>query len=179
MNKQQWTLLGGVGLGAGLMFLLDPDKGRRRRALLRDKTKHSLHLAEGTLRKTSRDLGNRTRGLAARVRSRLHREQVQNDVLEARVRAHLGRAVSHPGAIEVRAEDGRMILSGPVLADEIDDLLSAARRVRGVRAVENRLEVHAEPGDVPALQGGPARPPARRRLLRLGRSRRRDLAAQA
>src|SRR5438067_8044488 len=35
MNKAL-TLLMGFGMGMGLMFLLDPDRGRRRRALMRD-----------------------------------------------------------------------------------------------------------------------------------------------
>ncbi len=178
MEKQHWTLLGGVGLGAGLMFLLDPDQGRRRRALMRDKAVHSVNVTGTALRKTSRDVGNRARGLAARVEGRVHSDRASEEVLEARVRSQLGRAVSHPGAIEVRVEDGRVILSGPVLAGEVDDLLSTVRKVRGVRSVESGLEVHAEPGDVPALQGGPARPRARRRLLHLGRKRRVSLAPQ-
>src|SRR4051812_35769009 len=32
-----------VGLGAGLMYFLDPDRGRRRRALVRDQFIHALH----------------------------------------------------------------------------------------------------------------------------------------
>ena len=35
MNNRD--MLGGVALGAGLAFLFDPDRGARRRALLRDK----------------------------------------------------------------------------------------------------------------------------------------------
>ena len=36
----------GALLGAGLMFLLDPDRGRRRRARLRDRIVHGVHEAE-------------------------------------------------------------------------------------------------------------------------------------
>jgi uncharacterized membrane protein len=45
-----------------------------------------------------------------------------------------------------------------VLAREVDRLLSAVRRVRGVEDIENRLEVHESATDVPALQGGTGRP---------------------
>ncbi len=31
------ALLSGIGVGAALMYVLDPDRGRRRRALARDK----------------------------------------------------------------------------------------------------------------------------------------------
>ena len=36
MNKGV-ALVGGVGLGAALMYIFDPDRGKRRRALIRDK----------------------------------------------------------------------------------------------------------------------------------------------
>jgi hypothetical protein len=31
------TFIGGMGVGASLMYMLDPDRGSRRRALVRDK----------------------------------------------------------------------------------------------------------------------------------------------
>jgi hypothetical protein len=63
--------------------------------------------------------------------------------------------VGHPGSIEVAADAGVVTLSGPVLEDEVDDLLSAVRDTPGVEDVEDHLEVHAEPDDVPGLQGDP------------------------
>ncbi|HYH46747.1 MAG TPA: hypothetical protein VEG34_13765 [Thermoanaerobaculia bacterium] len=58
-KRNPLTLLGGVGLGAGLMYFLDPDDGRRRRALARDKAVHGLKVGGKALRKTSADVGNR------------------------------------------------------------------------------------------------------------------------
>jgi hypothetical protein len=166
MERQPVTLIGGVGLGAGLMYLLDPQSGRRRRALTRDKAVHVLHKGGDALRKTSRDVANRGRGLAAettsRVKSKLRRETLPERVLADRVRAKLGHHVSHPGAIEVKAEDGQVVLHGSVLAAELEPLLAAARSVRGVQEVDCRLEVHERPDGVPELQGDGARP--RRRL---------------
>jgi BON domain len=78
-------------------------------------------------------------------------------VLAERVWSQLGGLVSHPSAIEVRAEQGRVILSGPILRDEIDRLLHGVASVRGVHDVENRLQVHATPGNVPSLQRQPTR----------------------
>ena len=57
-------LLTGIGIGAGLMYILDPDRGRRRRALARDKAVKTWNRSERYLEKVGRDLANRTRGLA-------------------------------------------------------------------------------------------------------------------
>ena len=78
--KQQLSLLGGVGLGAGLMYLLDPDGGRRRRALARDKAVHGMKVGSRSLRGTSVHLGNKAKGLMAKASSRLrgrHQDQLQ------------------------------------------------------------------------------------------------------
>ena len=64
-------LLGGIGLGAGLMYMLDPDKGRRRRALVRDQLTRASNRASKALGRTSRDLSNRAQGAVAKARKRL------------------------------------------------------------------------------------------------------------
>jgi hypothetical protein len=45
------------------------------------------------------------------------------------------------------------MLSGSVLAREMDDVLTTTAAVRGVRGVENHLDVHESAGTSPALQG--------------------------
>jgi hypothetical protein len=152
MNKGV-TLAIGLAAGARLMYLLDPDRGKRRRALLRDKVKHGVHKASDAIETAAFDLSHRASGLVAETRSRLRKEEVSDPVLVDRVRSKIGRVVSHPRAIEVTADQGRVTLSGPILAGEVNDLLSTVAAVRGVASVENRLEVHQEAGDVPALQG--------------------------
>jgi len=154
MNRGATLLAGGIGLGAALMYVLDPDRGRRRRALVRDQLVSAAHRAPDAVGATARDLSNRTRGLAAEVGSMLSSEEVSDEVLMARVRSKMGRVVSHPHAVEVTVERGCVTLSGPILAREVDDLLSCVSRVRGVAGVENQLEVHEEVGNVSALQGG-------------------------
>src|SRR5690606_11537497 len=84
-------------------------------------------------------------------------EPVSDQILEARVRAQLGRLVSHPHSISVSASDGRITLSGPILADEVEHLLDRVAAIRGVKAVENALEIHEQADNVPGLQGQPAR----------------------
>lgn len=147
------TLLGGLGLGAALMYVLDPERGKRRRALVRDKAVRVANRTGERLEARSRDLKNRVRGVAAEAKSLTRDEPVDDVVLEERVRAEIGRAVTTPGGIEVSVAGGAVTLSGPVLANEIEDLLSAVRGVRGVEEVVNALGVYETPEDVPALQG--------------------------
>jgi hypothetical protein len=146
-------LLVGAGTGAGLMYLLDPDQGNRRRALVRERFVHARHLTGDAVDATSRDVRNRARGVVAELRARLIPEDVSDDVLRERVRARLGQLVRYAHTIEVTAENGRVALRGPALADDVARLIRRLGRVPGVREVDNRLDVHVEPGDVPGLQG--------------------------
>ena len=157
---RKWTLAGGVGLGAALMYLLDPDRGRRRRALLRDRAVHVFHKTADGLCYASRGVAQSAEAVSARTRSLLTQSWVSDEVLIERVRSNIGHVVSNPGAIEVTAEDGRVILAGPILASEVEELLASVSHAGGVTGIENRLEVHEEAGHVPALQGGKSEAPA-------------------
>jgi len=145
----------GAALGAGIMYLVDPDGGRRRRALLRDQLVSAGHKTSDAVGATSRDVTNRARGVVAELRGRLRREHVGDDVLRERVRARVGSVVGHAGALETHVSDGRVTLRGPVLSEEVERLLRRVRGVRGVEEVLSELEVHESPGTVPALQGRP------------------------
>jgi uncharacterized membrane protein len=154
MNKVK-ALIGGFGLGAGIMYLLDPDRGKRRRAYAGNKVRHLVNKTDDALGKTSRDLANRFSGVVAEASSLLVAGgKVPNEVLIARVRSKIGRVVSHPSSIEVAAEDGRVVLRGPVLKKEKDHLLDRVAAVKGVSSVEDKLEAHDAPGNVAGLQGG-------------------------
>ena|SRR2546422_5911486 len=152
MNKGL-VLLSGVGIGAGMMYVLDPDRGHRRRALVRDRVEHATNKAGDYAEKVSRDLRNRAQGLAAETAALFADENVRDDVLVERVRAAMGRVPVHHGAIKITAANGIVTLSGQALANELPPLMSAIREVRGVKDVVSDLNVHEETGDAPALQG--------------------------
>ena len=141
-NRLNWLL--GAGLGAVAMYYLDPSRGRYRRALLRNQLVHASHKAHRAASVVGRDASNRASGVLARLRSVFDFSQPDDDVLVQRVRSRLGRVVTHPSAIEVSASDGVVTLSGPVLADEVRLFVDCVHHVHGVRAVRNRLDVHAE-----------------------------------
>ena len=156
--RKDVALLAGVAIGAGTMFLLDPDRGGRRRALIRDKAARAANKTTDGLDALRRDVGNRARGTAATLRVMLDQSRPDARKLIERVRAELGRVVSHPRAIDVSVlHDGCVGLTGPVLTSEADAALAAIARVRGVATVEDNLERHDTAEDVPALQGGRVR----------------------
>jgi hypothetical protein len=147
-------LIAGAGLGAGCMFLMDPDRGRRRRVLLRDKTAGAYRDVRSSLEKAQTDLANRAHGVLARVKSAVEHEPVEEAQLTARVRTKLGRLVSHPHAIDVVVRDGAITLSGAVLEYEAQELVSGVGTIRGVKSVCDHLVRHRDAAGIPSLQGG-------------------------
>jgi osmotically-inducible protein OsmY len=143
----------GMALGAGLMYFFDPDRGSRRRALMRDQFTHAGHELEDTAVRTARRIRNRSRGLAYEARATLLESNVDDRVLIERVRSELGRAVSNAGAIEVDAHDGHVRLSGNVPSDEVQPLVRCVKSVRGVTTVDDRLSILSDTRAVPELQG--------------------------
>src|SRR5690349_4828592 len=100
--------------GAAVMYVLDPERGHRRRAIARDKALHWGRVAARRGRNNAFDMGNRIRGAVAEARGRIFRRQVGDDVLVARVASKLGRLVDHPHPVGVTAEAGIISLSGYV-----------------------------------------------------------------
>jgi hypothetical protein len=153
MNKIA-VAFAGAAVGAGVMFLFDPRRGRRRRARLGEAAAHVAHRTQAIAGLTERDVRHRLTGAAARALDRLVAKSAPSDeVLVERVRARLGRLVSHPGAIEVVASAGTVTLKGPVFDAEVDQLLRGVATVAGVTAVEHKLEPHGDAVHVSALQG--------------------------
>src|SRR5438445_6125205 len=97
MNKGV-ALIGGVGLGAALMYIFDPDRGGRRRALIRDKFEAAGNKASGYAEKRWRDRRNRAPGVLPETKWWFNNEEERENGLadgvrwkRARNRAHTGR----------------------------------------------------------------------------------------
>jgi len=151
MNQSK--LLIGVGVGAAIAYMLDPNRGRRRRALVADQVRRASGKTRDAIDATMRDMTNRAVGIAAAARGRLANDDVDDATVIERVRAKLGRVCSHPRAIDVEVDDGNVTLRGPLLRSELDTVLGGVAAVRGVRSVNNELELHVSAEGVPSLQG--------------------------
>ena len=139
-------------LGWLAAWFLDPEQGRRRRATTRDR-------ALARARDAGRLSGRVGRGVAAdayglKQKATHLREEPKGDVddvtLAHKVETEIFRPQDVPnGAINVNAENGKIVLRGEVPSRElIDDLVAKARKVQGVREVENLLHVPGEPAQM-------------------------------
>jgi osmotically-inducible protein OsmY len=151
MNKAE-TFVFGMTVGAGLVYFFDPDRGTRRRALIRDQVVHAGHEIEDASLKAARHVRNRAVGMAHEARAGLTERHVDDRVLEERVRSEMGRTVSNPGAVQVSAQDGHVTLSGDVPSKEVQELVRTVRGVRGVDHLENRLTVNQRADGRPDMQ---------------------------
>ncbi|MGE5525211.1 MAG: SRPBCC family protein, partial [Rhodospirillaceae bacterium] len=160
------TTLLAAALGAAGFYYLDPQRGRRRRALARDRYASVRAQLTRSLEPIRRDAANRVQGLTARLKSTSEYAGAPDETVVQRVRSALGRCVSHPRAITVVVRAGRVELSGDILQSEHERLIEAVLAVPGVTGVDDALHVHATSEGVSALQGGRLRRGRRPELLR-------------
>src|SRR5947207_11103787 len=112
--RQRAIWLSSVAVGAAAAFLLDPASGKRRRHRLADASVHLVNRGRRAVFTVERDLRNRMLGLIAGTRKRFESARPDDVVLEERVHSALGRVLSHPHAITVVADQGRVTLDGKI-----------------------------------------------------------------
>lgn len=152
------SALTGAVAAAGVMYYFDANSGRSRRIALGQRSAGAMRRSLARLQAASRDLAHRAVGLVARATAALRGGEVAPEVLVERVRARLGRVVSHPGAVHVSADEQHSVrLTGVVLAWEHEPLRRAVAGIAGVAAIRDELEVHESAAHVSALQGGARR----------------------
>ena len=140
MNKGI-AVVGGAGLGAALMYFLDPDRGKTRRIKARDKAEAAINKVTDAAVRANRDFRNRAAGVAIETRNLFKQEEVPDTVLVERVRARLGRVCSDIASLNINAQDGVISLEGSIPVNEANRALRLARLVRGVKKVDNSLSV--------------------------------------
>jgi hypothetical protein len=79
--KPAIALLGGVTSGLALMYFLDPDRGRRRRALLRDQLTKWTRLGRERAAGTAKDFRNRTVGVMHEAQRAVMRDETPSDAI--------------------------------------------------------------------------------------------------
>ena len=142
------ALLGGV-TGAALEYLLDPECGRRRRSLARDRLVATGRRGLRSVNRAARRTAARGYGLAQQVRHRTSAQPLPaNDAtLKSRVESELGRHPALPlGRVNINAEEGIVVLRGELdRPEQIQAFEAVVRTVAGVRDVENLLHLPGTP----------------------------------
>jgi osmotically-inducible protein OsmY len=145
----------GVAAGTIAMYYLDKQSGRRRRALVRDKVVAAGHDAADLAESAGKRTVDHLKGIVATGRfDRVGGDRPETDSqLHERIRARLGRIVSHPKSIQVEVDRGSVCLRGHILTSELDELLYDVRHMRGVQTVRNELTCHDTAQGISELQG--------------------------
>jgi osmotically-inducible protein OsmY len=133
--------------GAALAYYLDPQHGRRRRHLTRDRALSLAKHGNRRGRKLVHHVASDARGYVERVKhARGGREELDDATLVDKVESIVFRHRDVPkGQINVNAENGVVFLRGQVEKRELVDALEArVRKVRGVKGVENLLHTPGE-----------------------------------
>lgn len=146
------TLLTSVGIGAVLMYFLDPKQGNRRRALVQDRVNSFINNLDDSIDMIREDTRNRARGMFSEMTARFSDQSAPDWILEERVRAALGRATRHSRLLDVRSNRGHILLSGPALRADKDEIVKSASRARGVYSVQDEMQVFETVKDLPSLQ---------------------------
>ena len=150
----RWT-----GLGAALMFFLDPQQGNRRRKMAVDRAGGLFRRTLRRSERAGRAVTAQTYGVTQKVKHLREEEKELDDVTLARkVETEIFRDADSPkGQVDVNAVDGVVYLRGEVeSSDLVEQLAEATRKVSGVKGVENLLHTPDTPAPTASPQGAEA-----------------------
>jgi hypothetical protein len=138
-----------AAIGASVAYLLDPSKGRGRRARMRDQGAAALRHAAQRGGRMLRTAESTVAGRVQALRARGDAEPLDDAALANRAESILFRDPSLPkGAINLNVQAGVLVLRGEVPdAETRDHIGQAAAKVRGVWSVQNLLHLPGEPAD--------------------------------
>jgi hypothetical protein len=135
----------GAALGAVLAYFFDPQNGKRRRHVTRDRT---LAIVRRGGRRAGGYVAAEADGLMQKATHLREEPKDLDDVTLARkVETEIFRPADAPkGSVDVNVVDGVVQLRGEVESpDLVDELVAKARSVQGVRDVENLLHLPGTP----------------------------------
>ena len=138
----------GATTGLAVMYLLDPQQGKRRRHVLRDRVTARMRRAAREGERKARYSAGKARGAVADATSPGRDSSELNDpALAAKVESELFRPPDAPKAtVDVNVERGVVYLRGEVASeDQVQDLIQRAQRVDGVVRAESLLHLPDEP----------------------------------
>lgn len=142
-------LAGAAAFGAALTYFFDPQNGKRRRKMLVDRTGGVFRRGGRRAERAGRMVAAEAYGLKQKATHLREEEKAEPDdvTLARKVETQLFRPADAPkGQVDINVENGVVYLRGEVERPEIiEDLEKNARKVKGVREVENLLHLPGTP----------------------------------
>lgn len=149
-NSSSWRKLmlpvtAGAATGATLMYMADPERGRRRRAIARDRSLAAIRRSGRKANKLSRRTGAKIVGMATsaiHIPARLD-QPVNDPMLTDRILSQVFRDREiPPGRVNINVEDGIAVIRGELdRPEQIRELQDAVKDVSGVREVASFLHL--------------------------------------
>lgn len=139
-------ILLGAAMGAAIAYLLDPDRGRGRRARLVDQLSAKRRdLSAAARKKVEYEKGVMTGVVHEATAPFRPTPEFSDDVLAQKVRSEaLGPSGVSVRDIEIDVTDGVVVLTGRVSSENARwDLVRRIERVAGVELLEDRMAVDA------------------------------------
>src|SRR5918911_1514117 len=146
----------GAAAGAAAALFLDPQSGRRRRAIAREQAVSKGKQAASTVQTQAQHVAGKAQGAAAGVTPTGTRLHDADDVTLARkVETEIFRDASVPkGDVSVDVQAGVAYLRGAVDDESwIERLGDAAKQVDGIKGVKNLLHVSGTPAPASEPRG--------------------------
>ncbi len=154
MERQTIVVLSalGLGAGAGAWYFLDPKQGKKRRRQVRDQALVLGHDVRRQGRKVARNVSRVAGSAISAALASISRPATPEELAD-RVQTRVAKLGSLPG-VTAAVTNGRVELSGPVLAEEADGLVARVRAMSGVSEVVNKLDPLVRLSDIREPQSG-------------------------
>lgn len=138
---KRWTYItSGAVLGAGLMYLLDPEHGDERRSTVRRQLIRMGWQSRNAAVAGAHRLRRGRRVLRAAWQAFRRNPLLDDDVVARRVRSEIIPIIEDMGAIDVRVHRGRVTLVGSINSAEEQRVMQAVRKLPGVLGVASESE---------------------------------------
>ena len=135
---------GALLLGLGAMWLMDPDRGRGRRAWIGQKTNRLLNETGKFMRATGRHVANKSKGYMHESRKAVGNAgtALTDSSIAESIRSSLGKlGLKSSSSVGVTCTGGCVTLTGRCVADDVDVIIGTTRSTYGVDDVINNMEV--------------------------------------
>lgn len=147
-RMRPWPFVAALIAGASLVFFLDPESGRRRRALARDRALAAFRDALRVFQRLSRLAGSRLYGASQKLAHPRPEAAPGETSLVDRVLSEAFRGLDPDlrGRVNVNAVGGVVYVRGEIdRPQDIDAIEARVRGVAGVEEVENLLHLTGTP----------------------------------